>query len=138
MENPTYNDVSSGTSGHIEAIQITFDPKEIPYKDLLYVFFRTHDPTDSEGQGADKGSQYMSTIFYHDEKQEKEAQEALKEAQKEHDSPIVTKIEKFTNFYKAEDYHQDYYENNKSAGYCRLVIDPKIKKLQEEFGQYLK
>lgn len=136
--NPTYGDVSSGATGHAEAIQIEFDPKEISYKDLVYIFFRTHDPTDAGGQGADRGSQYRSVIFYADEGQKKIAEKELKKAQKEFDSTIVTETVSFQSFYTAEEYHQNYYEENPSAGYCRLVIDPKIKKLQKKFGKYLK
>lgn len=138
MKNPSYGAVSTGATGHAEAIQIEFDPKEISYKDLVYIFFRTHDPTDAGGQGADRGSQYRSVIFYTDEGQKKIAEEGLKEVQKEYDSPVVTEIVRFESFYTAEEYHQNYYEENPSAGYCRLVIDPKIQKLQEKFGKYLK
>lgn len=138
MENPSYRDVSSGGTGHAEAIEIEFDLKEISYKDLVYIFFRTHDPTTINQQGADIGSQYRSVIFYEDEVQKKIAEEGLKEAQKEYDSPIVTEIVPFKEFFAAEEYHQNFYEENPQSGYCRLVIDPKIIKLQEKLGKYLK
>lgn len=138
MENPSYGEVSSGETGHAEAIEIEFDPKEISYKDLVYIFFRTHDPTDTDGQGADHGSQYRSVIFYMNEAQRKVAEAELKKAQKEFDDPVVTQIKPLATFYVAEEYHQNYYEENPSAGYCRLVIDPKIHKLQKQLGKFLK
>lgn len=138
MDTPGYEDVSSGSTGHAESIQLTFDPKLISYKDLLYIFFKMHDPTTKDRQGADVGSQYRSVIFYHDEEQKKEAQEAVKEFQKDYKDPIVTEIVPFKSFYKAEGYHQNYYNNNKNVPYCRLVIDPKIEKLKKNFGKYLK
>ena len=138
METPSYEDVSGGDTGHVEAIQITFDPKIVKYKDLLYFFLKTHDPTTVDRQGADVGSQYRSMIFYHSEEQKKLAQEALNEAQKDHRSPIVTQIVPFKSFYKAEGYHQDFYGKNPNAMYCRIVIDPKIQKLKADFKSYLK
>ena len=138
MENPDYMKVSSGDTGHAEAIQITFDPKEITFKDLLYVFLRTHDPTTLNKQGADEGTQYRSVIFYETEEQKKIAEEALKEVQKEIDSEVVTQITKLEKFYEAEEYHQDFYQNNPDKMYCKLVIDPKIEKLKKDFKEYLK
>lgn len=138
VENPSYEQVSGRETGHAEVIQLTFDPKVVSYKDLLYIFFKMHDPTQKDGQGADIGSQYRSIVFYHDENQKKEAEEAISEFKKEYPSPIVTEVIPFKNFYKAEDYHQDYYNNNKSAMYCKLVIDSKIEKLKKNFGKYLK
>ena len=131
MEKPSYEQVSSGSTGHAEAIQITFDPKIITYKKLLDVFWHLIDPTTLNKQGADVGEQYRSVIFYHDEKQKKEAEESKKklEESKYYQDPIVTKIEPFTNFYPAEDYHQNYYENHADQPYCKIVIDPKIQKL---------
>ncbi len=137
MENPTYEDVSSGDSGHTEAIQIKFGPKEISYNDLLEVFFATHDPTTLNRQGADVGSQYRSVIFYADEAQRQAAHDALSEAQKNYKDKIVTEIAMFTAFYPAENYHKDYYNQNRGAGYCKLVIDPKIQKLTKEFSEKL-
>lgn len=138
IENPSYEQVSHGNTGYAEAIQIDFDPKKISYTNLLYVFFRMHDPTQMNRQGADEGEQYRSIVFYSDEEQRQEALEAVAAAQKEYQDKIVTQIVPYKNFFKAEGYHQDYYEKNKSLPYCRLVIDPKIKKLEKDFGKYLK
>ncbi len=136
-DKPSYEEVVSGNTGHVEAIEITFSPKKISYEDLLYVFLRTHDPTDTGGQGADRGSQYLSRVFYTSEEQKALAEKAIEKAQAEYDEPIVTEILPFENFYEAEGYHQDYYERNRSAGYCRLVIDPKIKKLEEKMSEFI-
>lgn len=138
IENPTYEEVSTGTTGHAETIQIEFDSKIIAFKDILYVFFKTHDPTTLNRQGADIGTQYRSAIFYHDEKQKDLANKLIKDLQKDYDSPIVTEITPFSNFYIAEDYHKNYYETHKNTAYCRLVIDPKINKLKENFSKLLK
>jgi methionine-S-sulfoxide reductase len=138
IENPSYEQVSSSSTGHAEAIQITYAPNVISYDDLLYIFFRTHDPTTLNRQGADVGTQYRSAIFYHNETQKKKAEKALKEAQRQYESKIVTEIVPFKKFYKAEDYHKDYYKNHTDAAYCKLVIDPKIKKLQDNLSKYLK
>lgn len=137
-DNPTYEDVSGSSTGHAETIQITFDPKVVSYKDLLYIFFKMHDPTTKDRQGADVGSQYRSVVFYHSQEQKKFAQEAMAQFSKDYPSPIVTEIVPFKSFHKAEDYHQDYYEKNKNLPYCKLVIDPKIEKLKKNFGKYLK
>jgi len=133
---PVYQDVASGKSDHAEAIEITFDSEIISYKDLLYIFFKTHDPTTLNRQGADVGEQYRSAIFVVDDEQKKLAQKGIKEAQKMYSSKIVTQITQFTNFIKAEGYHQDYYKNNKGNRYCTLVIDPKIKKLEKDLNDY--
>lgn len=138
IENPSYEEVSKGQTGHVEAIQITYDPKKISYYDLLYVFLKTHDPTSKDKQDADVGPQYRSTIFYHNQDQKKEVERAIENVKKEFTSPIVTEVVPFINFYKAEDYHQDYYKNNKEAAYCKLVIDPKIEKLKKDFTSYIK
>ena len=138
MENPDYMKVSGGKTGHAEAIQITYDSKEISFKDLLYVFLRTHDPTTLNKQGADEGTQYRSVIFYETLEQKKIAEEALKEVQKELSSPVVTEISKLEKFFEAEEYHQDFYKNNPDKMYCKLVIDPKIEKLKKDFSSYLK
>ena len=132
-EKPTYESVSSGTTGHAEVIQIEFDPKVISYQDLLEVFFATHDPTTMNRQGADVGTQYRSAIFYADKEQKKLAEEAKAKIE-----GAVTEITKFKNFTEAEDYHKDYYNNNQGNIYCKLVIDPKIKKLMSEFGDKVK
>jgi peptide-methionine (S)-S-oxide reductase len=137
-ENPTYENVHNKDTNHAESIQISFDPNKISYKDLLYIFWRTHDPTTLNKQGADVGTEYRSIIFYHNEKQKLLAEKTKRSAQKLYDNPIVTEIVPLKNFYEAEAYHQDFYKRNKSAPYCRIVIDPKIQKLQKNFKKYLK
>ncbi len=137
IPNPTYQAVCSGTTGHAEVIQITFDPKIITFQNLLEVFFSAHDPTTLNRQGNDVGSQYRSVIFYHDENQKKMAEESKNKTQKLYKDPIVTKIEPFSNFYKAEDYHQEYYLRNTDQPYCRIVIDPKIQKFKKDFQHLL-
>ncbi len=138
--NPTYKEVCSGATGHAEVIEITFDPKVISVKDLLKVFFVTHDPTTLNRQGNDVGTQYRSVIFYRDDAQKKAAQDVVKEitAEKIWDNPIVTELAPFTAFYKAEDYHQGYFQANPQQGYCRAVIAPKVAKFREKFRDKLK
>ena len=136
VDNPTYEEVSSGDTGHAEAIQVKFDPSVISYEQLVEIFFKLHDPTTLNQQGADIGEQYRSAIFYHSEEQKEIAEKVMGRFEKDkvYSDPIVTEITEFSNFYEAEDYHQDYYENNKSSNpYCRIVIDPKIIKLYKEF-----
>jgi peptide-methionine (S)-S-oxide reductase len=128
--NPTYKEVCSGTTGHAEVAQITFDPAKISYEELLNVFWHAHDPTTLNRQGADEGTQYRSVIFYHDEKQKSAAEKSKAEAQKDFTKPIVTSIERLKKFYEAEDYHQDYFRNNPHAPYCMLVIRPKLEKME--------
>ena len=137
-DNPDYMEVSGGETGHAEAIQISYNPEEISFKELLYVFLRTHDPTTLNKQGADEGTQYRSVIFYENDNQKEVAEEALSEVQKELSSPVVTELKKLEKFFEAEDYHQDYYKNNSDKLYCKLVIDPKIQKLKKDFKEYLK
>jgi peptide-methionine (S)-S-oxide reductase len=132
MANPTYEDVCTGTTGHAEAAQITYDPSKISYERLLEVFWEAHDPTTLNRQGADVGMQYRSVIFYHDEKQKAAAEKSKGEAQKDFNSPIVTEIQPLKVFYPAENYHQDYYRNHQNAPYCIFVIKPKLKKLRLE------
>lgn len=132
IENPSYEKVSQGDTGHAEAVQIIFDPKIISYEKLVEIFFSLHDPTTLNQQGPDTGEQYRSIIFYHSEIQREVAKKELEkfESEKIYSDPIVTEIIPFTKFYKAEDYHQNYYETNRNSNqYCRLVIDPKIQKL---------
>lgn len=139
-ENPSYEQVSSGTTGHAEAIQIEFDPKIIPHEKIYEIFFHLHDPTTLNRQGNDIGTQYRSMIFYHSEEQKKTAEKVRERIKKEgiyHD-PIVTEIVPFKNFYKAARYHQKFYENNPDYEYCRVIIDPKIKKLLREFKNDVK
>jgi peptide-methionine (S)-S-oxide reductase len=131
MENPDYKSVTTATTGHAEAIQIEFDPAKISYEKLLDVFWQAHDPTTLNQQGADKGTQYRSSIFYHDEKQKIIAEKSKLAAQKDFSSPIVTEVVALKKFYKAEGYHQDYYRTNPDAGYCRVVIKPKLDKLDK-------
>lgn len=137
MPNPSYAAVSSGKTGHAEAIQVMFDPSVIPYEKLLEIFWATHDPTQVNRQGADVGPQYRSAIFTHTAEQERVAR-ALKErlAQSRSDTkPIVTEILPFTTFTPAEDTHQNYYNKNREAGYCQLIITPKLEKLKKEFAK---
>ena len=130
-KNPTYREVCTGDTGHAEAIQITFDPQQIAYADLLAVFWKAHDPTQLNRQGADVGTQYRSAIFTHSEAQAAAAQaaKAAENASDRRARPIVTEIVPVGTFYPAEDYHQEYYRNNRRAPYCRAVIQPKLKKL---------
>jgi len=139
-ENPTYQQVCSGNTGHAEAVQITFDPQTISFDDLLYVFWRTHDPTTLNRQGGDVGTQYRSVIFYHDEGQKAVAEKskAAADASDLWANPIVTEIAPYTNFYPAEIDHHDYYRQNGSQPYCQMVIDPKVRKFQKEFSDKLK
>jgi len=135
---PSYEQVSSGKTGHTEAIEIEFDPEVISYEKLLEVFFKLHDPTTLNQQGNDIGTQYRSVIFYIDEKQKKLAEKAKQEAGKTHQKQIVTEIVPFKNFFKAENYHLDYYAKNSDQLYCKFVIDPKIVKLYKEFKEIAK
>lgn len=139
-ENPSYDQVTTGATGHAEAIQIVFDPNVIPYEKILDVFWATHDPTTKDQQGNDVGTQYRSSIFYHDEKQKKTAEESKEKIEKEgmYKDPIVTEIVPFTNFYKAENYHQNYYDLNKDKSYCTYIISPKIQKLLKKFKKDVK
>jgi peptide-methionine (S)-S-oxide reductase len=140
VKNPSYEQVCSGRTGHAEVIQVTFDPKKLSYKELLEVFFKTHDPTTLNKQGADVGTQYRSAIFYRSDEQKKIAEQVKREtdAAKIWDDPIVTEISPFTDFYKAEDYHQNYYNQNSYQPYCMMVINPKLSKFKKEFSNKLK
>ncbi len=135
IANPTYEAVCSGTTGHAEAIQLTFNPTEISYETLLEVFFKLHNPTTINRQGNDTGTQYRSVIFYHSDEQKYTAQRVKEKIEKSglYENPIVTEIIPFTNFYQAEDYHKNFYNNNAPDPYCSVVIDPKIRKLMSEF-----
>lgn len=140
VKNPSYREVCTGTTGHAECVQVIYDPKIISYPELLKVFWQTHDPTTLNRQGHDVGTQYRSVIFYHNEKQ-KELAEAYKQKLNSAgiwDNPIVTEITKFEAFYPAENYHQDYYENNTNQPYCQLVITPKLEKFRKVFKDKLK
>lgn len=140
IKNPTYREVCSGLTGHAEVIQLKYNPKVISYKELLEVFFQTHDPTTLNRQGADVGTQYRSVIFYHNETQKELAEQIKKELNNNNvfDKPVVTEISAATEFYVAEDYHQNYYNENSSQPYCSYVIQPKLEKLKKVFGDKLK
>ena len=140
IKNPSYKEVCNGTTGHAEVVQVTFDPKQVSFSSILEVFFSTHDPTTLNRQGADVGTQYRSAIFYHSEEQKKVAEIAKEAAQASGDwsNPIVTEITAYSNFYKAEDYHQDYYNQNGTQPYCQIVITPKIDKFKKKFADLLK
>jgi peptide-methionine (S)-S-oxide reductase len=140
VPNPTYEDVCEGTTGHAEAIQITFDPMQIPYEKLLEIFFHTHNPTTPNQQGNDVGPQYRSAIFYHSEEQKNSAKKIIEEIKKEkvYEGPIVTEVVPFTVFYEAENYHKNYFDNNDTAPYCNVIISPKIHKLLNLYGNEVK
>jgi peptide-methionine (S)-S-oxide reductase len=131
-ENPTYEEVCTETTGHAEVTEIVFDPAKISYTKLLGVFWQAHDPTTLNRQGADEGTSYRSIILYRDANQKQIAEKSKLEAQKDFRDPIVTEIVPLKKFYKAEDYHQEYYDNNSTAGYCRVVITPKLEKLVDK------
>lgn len=137
---PTYRQVCSGTTGHAEVSQITYDPKVISFRELLEVFFTIHDPTTLNRQGADEGTQYRSAVFYHTPEQKAVAEQVIRElnAKGIWDAPIVTEVVPMKEFYRAEEYHQDYYKNNPDQGYCRVVIAPKVAKARKQFLEKLK
>lgn len=139
-DNPTYEQICTGTTGHAEIIQIKYDSEKVAFEDLLFIFFKTHDPTTLNRQGNDVGTQYRSAVFYHDDEQ-KESATAIKKKiddAKYYDDPIVTEVTEAAKFYPAEDYHVNYFNNNPNSGYCRAVIPRKIGKLKELFGDKLK
>lgn len=138
--NPSYREVCSGTTGHAEVVQVTFDPAVISFKELLEVFFTLHDPTTLNRQGADEGTQYRSAIFYHAPEQKATAEQVIKalNAAGIWDAPIVTELSPLPPFYPAEDYHQDYYKLNPDQGYCRAVIAPKVAKVRKLYFEKLK
>ncbi len=140
IANPTYQQVCSGRSGHVEVAEVIFDPTVISYNDLLHVFFTLHDPTTLNRQGNDVGEQYRSVIFYRDEAQKKIAKEVIAELTRDKvfRGPIVTAIEPASTFYVAEDYHQDYFANNSMQPYCMFVVAPKVQKIREKYAQRLK
>jgi peptide-methionine (S)-S-oxide reductase len=135
-ENPTYRDVCSGKTGHAEVCQIKFDPAVLGFKDVLEVFWKTHDPTTLNRQGNDKGTQYRSVVFTHSDEQKALAEKYKKEldASGAWDKPLVTEITPFTKFWKAEDYHQNYFRDNPQQGYCAFIIAPKMEKFRKVFG----
>jgi peptide-methionine (S)-S-oxide reductase len=140
VANPTYRQVCNGTTGHAEVVQLTFDPQRISFKEILEVFFTIHDPTTMNRQGADIGTQYRSAIFYHTPEQKAIGELVIDEinAAKIWDDPIVTEVAPFTAFYRAEDYHQEYYANNSNQPYCRAVVAPKVQKFRKYFTEKLK
>ena len=140
VNNPSYQQVITGTTGHTEVIQVTFDPEVIPFRKILEIFFTMHDPTSLNRQGADVGTQYRSVIYYHSEEQRKDSETFISEMNETNvfNLSIVTKLEPFTEFYEAEDYHVNYYNRNKQQGYSRFVIEPKLKKVEKVFKKRIK
>jgi peptide-methionine (S)-S-oxide reductase len=140
VANPSYEQVCTGETGHAESIQIVFDPKVISFHDLLRIFFTTHDPTTLNQQGNDYGTQYRSAVFYHSEAQKATAVKTMHEIEEAHIWPnkLVTEVTKFTNFYPAEDYHQNYFARNPNQGYCRIIIAPKVAKFRDHYRALLK
>ena len=140
VDNPTYDEVCTGRTGHAEAVQIQYDPKIISLEDILKIYWYTHDPTTLNRQGNDVGTQYRSAVFYHSPNQKEIALKVKNDLENKrvYSDPIVTEITSFSNFYQAEEYHKDYYDNNRSAPYCNYVIDPKVTKLLTKFSSNLK
>ncbi len=137
---PTYEDICSGTTGHAEVIRIVYDPEKIDFELLLEVFFNTHNPTTLNQQGADRGTQYRSVIFYHTDSQKSIAEKMIIDLDRQNvfDKPIVTEVSAISNYYEAENYHQDYYTNNPANGYCNVVINPKLTKFMKQYKDKLK
>lgn len=138
IANPTYREVCSGMTGHAEVVEVTYNPEDISYADLLRIHLSTHDPTTLNRQGGDLGTQYRSVIYYRNEAEKDMAEEIISEMQSVYEEPIVTEVAQLDYFYKAEDYHQGYYVNNPEQGYCQAVIDPKLRKFREFFKSKLK
>jgi peptide-methionine (S)-S-oxide reductase len=137
VANPTYEAVCSGRTGHAEAVEITFDPAVLPFKRVLDIFFTVHDPTQLNRQGNDYGTQYRSGIYYHNDAQRDAANAYIREQQAAYSAPIVTEVVPAQVFYPAEDYHQNYFEKNPNAGYCRAVVRPKVDKVRAKFAELL-
>ena len=138
VPNPTYEQVCGGNTGHVEVAQIEFDPEQIKFVDLLNVLFAVHDPTTINRQGNDVGEQYASAVFYTSEEQKRQAEEFIKQARKEFSDPIITQVRALDKFYPAENYHQNYYNNNPGNPYCQVVISPKLEKFRKKFQNLLK
>ena len=140
VKNPTYKEVCSGLTGHAEVVQLTYDPKKVSFDELLEIFWKTHDPTTLNRQGNDEGTQYRSVIYYHDEQQKKLAEQYKQKLSDAgaFDQPIVTEISPYSTFYKAEDYHQNYFNQNGDQPYCRFIIQPKVEKFKTVFKDKLK
>jgi peptide-methionine (S)-S-oxide reductase len=137
VRNPSYEAVCTGRTGHAEVVQVDFDPAVISYKDLLRVFLTVHDPTQLNRQGNDIGTQYRSSIFYTNDEQKKEAQDFIAELNPEFDNGIVTTLEPLTDFYVAEEYHHNYFKRNPHAGYCQVIVSPKVAKVRKQFAGLL-
>lgn len=140
VRNPSYREVCTGTTGHAEVVQVTFDPAQISYRDILEVFFSIHDPTTLNRQGADVGTQYRSAIFYHMPEQKATAETLIRELEAEQvwNRPVVTELTEFSQFFPAEDYHQEYYVHHPEQGYCTVVIAPKLAKFRKKFAERMK
>ncbi len=140
VSDPSYEQVCTGSTGHAEVVQITFDPDVVTFRDLLDVFFTIHDPTTLNRQGADVGTQYRSAIFYHSPEQKAVAEQTIKDLEAAHlwDNPIVTEVKPVEDFYAAEDYHQEYFQHHPEQGYCRVVIAPKVAKFRKKYYEQLK
>jgi peptide-methionine (S)-S-oxide reductase len=140
VENPTYRAICTGSTGHVEVVQVTFDPSITTFRDILEVFFAIHDPTTRDRQGNDSGPQYRSAIFYHSPEQKAVAEEVIREIEKEKlwSNPVVTEVRPAEKFYVAEDYHQEYFQNNPNQPYCSYIVAPKLKKFREKFEQKVK
>ncbi len=140
LDSPSYQDVCTGRTGHVEVVQVTFDPEVTAYREILEVFFAIHDPTSRDRQGNDSGPQYRSVIFYHDDSQRRTAEEVIRELNAEGiwPKPIVTEVRQAVTFYRAEDYHQEYFANNPRQPYCSFVVAPKVKKFREKFAGKLR
>lgn len=138
--NPTYEQVCSGATGHAEAVEVRYDPDQISYRELLEIFFATHDPTTLNRQGNDVGSQYRSAVFYADDEQKRQAEQVIAqlEGEKVYDSPIVTKLEPLETFYQAEGYHRNYFRNNPNQPYCSVIIAPKVAKFRQKYADHLR
>ena len=136
--NPTYKEVCGGLSGHAEVVQVTFDADTISYHDLITIFMTTHDPTTLNRQGADRGTQYRSVIYFHDDEQKQVIEQVMEELKDTFPDPIVTEVSPLGTFFVAEDYHQNYFNDNLGASYCRIVIDPKVQKLRASYSDKLK
>lgn len=138
VPNPSYEAVCSGSTGHAEVVQVEYDPEEISYLELMEVFFKVHDPTTKDRQGPDVGSQYRSIVLYHDDEQRRQVEGFIQRLNEEvYDGGVVTEIQPLETFYEAEEYHQDYYEKNPANGYCQVQVEPKVKKVREEFAALL-
>ncbi len=138
LDNPTYRQITTGSTEHAEVVQVTFDPQKVSYADLLRIFFATHNPTSLNRQGADVGTQYRSIVLYHDEQQHKTVDDVISEMQTYFEKPIITEVVRYSKFFVAEQAHQDYYRNNPDKVYCQAVITPKLQKLRQKFSSMLK